>query len=73
MPGEFPAQMASNTENVSIWWSHHYSDPNSLFYLVKFWFNAAIMKVNVRDAEILSYYRGLVLLRGFNFNPSMDK
>ena len=21
--GEFPAQMASNTENVSIWWSHH--------------------------------------------------
>ena len=21
--GEFPAQMASNTENVSIWWCHH--------------------------------------------------
>ena len=21
--GEFPAQMASNTENVSIWWHHH--------------------------------------------------
>ena len=21
--GEFPAQMASNTENVSIWWRHH--------------------------------------------------
>ena len=21
--GEFPAQMASNAENVSIWWSHH--------------------------------------------------
>ena len=21
--GEFPAQMASNTENVSIWWLHH--------------------------------------------------
>ena len=22
-PGEFPAQRASNTENVSIWWRHH--------------------------------------------------
>ena len=21
--GEFPAQMASNTENISIWWRHH--------------------------------------------------
>ena len=21
--GEFPAQMASNAENVSIWWCHH--------------------------------------------------
>ena len=23
IPGEFPAQMASNGENVSIWWSHY--------------------------------------------------
>ena len=23
VPGEFPAQMASNAENVSIWWCHH--------------------------------------------------
>ena len=22
-PGEFPAQMASNAENVSVWWRHH--------------------------------------------------
>ena len=22
--GEFPAQMVSNAENVSIWWRHHY-------------------------------------------------
>ena len=21
--GEFPAQMASNEENISIWWRHH--------------------------------------------------
>ena len=24
--GEFPAQGASNAENVSIWWRHHESD-----------------------------------------------
>ena len=24
--GEFPAQMASNAENVSIWWRHHVHD-----------------------------------------------
>ena len=23
MTGEFPAQMTSNAENVSIWWRHH--------------------------------------------------
>ena len=26
MTGEFPAQMARNAENVSIWWRHHVSD-----------------------------------------------
>ena len=26
--GEFTAQMTSNAENVSIWWSHHATDPN---------------------------------------------
>ena len=25
--GEFPAQMASNAENVSIWWRHHGTVP----------------------------------------------
>ena len=28
--GEFPAQMASNAENVSIWWRHH-GPPDSRF------------------------------------------
>ena len=27
---EFPAQMASNAENVSIWWRHHDSDSNQM-------------------------------------------
>ena len=26
--GEFPAQMASNVENVSIWWRHHGTEPD---------------------------------------------
>ena len=25
-PGEFPTQMASNAENVSIWWRHHVTE-----------------------------------------------
>ena len=29
--GEFPAQMASNAENVSIWWRHHVSWPLCLW------------------------------------------
>ena len=29
--GEFPAQMASNAENVSIWWRHHV---NSFFFFL---------------------------------------
>ena len=28
--GEFPAQMASNAENVSIWWRHHDSGSNEM-------------------------------------------
>ena len=28
-PGEFPTQMASNKENVSIWWRHHDSVPGA--------------------------------------------
>ena len=26
-PVEFPAQMASNAENISIWWRHHGETP----------------------------------------------
>ena len=31
-PGEFPAQMASNAEDVSIWWRHHVIAPHSTQY-----------------------------------------
>ena len=34
---EFPAQMASNAENVSIWWRHHEENytPESILFLNK--------------------------------------
>ena len=33
VPGEFPAQMASHAENVSIWWHHHVIQSPVLFCL----------------------------------------
>ena len=38
--GEFPAQMASNAENVSIWWRHHtlpMSDENKWLFMKTSW------------------------------------
>ena len=32
VPGDFPAQMASNAENVSIWWRHHGCALRASFY-----------------------------------------
>ena len=29
VPGEFPAQRASNAENVSIWWRRHFVPTNT--------------------------------------------
>ena len=39
--GEFPAQMANNAENVSIWWHHHGNalKQNCLWTLLLTWFN----------------------------------
>ena len=32
--GEFPAQMASNAENVSIWWRHHVNKTENWFHVM---------------------------------------
>ena len=32
--GEFPAQRASNADNVSIWWRHHVSDKSYVNYFI---------------------------------------
>ena len=34
VPGEFPAQMASNGENVSIWWHHHVNGEIEIDWLI---------------------------------------
>ena len=36
MTGEFPAQKASNAENVSIWWRHHGRTKSDLYTDVRF-------------------------------------
>ena len=35
--GEFPAQMASDAENVSIWWRHHVLPGQAIVIRNKFW------------------------------------
>ena len=48
--GEFPAQMASNAENVSLWWCHHVkSNPHEIIldraygvFIVSYLFTAAL-------------------------------
>ena len=52
--GEFPAQMASSAENVSIWWRHHellrYA-PGNIYsnIVIRFWLAAAIVKHPLMD------------------------
>ena len=48
--GEFPAQMASNAENVSIWWRHHESNcddlPVPLFVAGRWFLSFAVFNSN---------------------------
>ena len=48
--GEFPAQRASNTENVPIWWRHHV---RRLFDLVRAYFTHSLWAHNWNFVEIL--------------------
>ena len=59
--GEFPAQMASNAENVSIWWRHHVSD--------------GIVNVAPKSFFISPYSTSVLNLNGWKTesNPAFDK
>ena len=47
--GEFPAQIASNAENVSIWWRHHARNAQSVDLIFKF-HNVISHSGHARDA-----------------------
>ena len=53
---EFPAQMASNTENVSIWWRHHVISDQ---FIISWWFNGQNTYIKPGKWH-LSYWQGSV-------------
>ena len=54
--GEFPAQMASNAENVSIWWSHHAIQIQDHLHMIlkfKFKFKSRLFQLlHIRSTKI---------------------
>ena len=51
--GEFPAQMASNAENISIWWRHHeYSHSNITVRAVKLFKYLELISQTVHELRI---------------------
>ena len=56
--GEFPAQMACNAENVSIWWRHH--------FMACCWRHPAIIR-NFNYLSFIHFKRISIIL--WNFNP----
>ena len=74
--GEFPAQMASNAENVSIWWRHHVpiylAHANWMIVLALLqWHDRP--SVSEANTTVNEYHEtmGAPLLTCFNFNPRM--
>ena len=64
--GEFPAQMASNVENVSIWWRHHVADE----------YIRASDYVSIRQStrwEMPLLSEGKCILANPNPNPNLPK
>ena len=56
--GEFPAQMASNAENISIWWRHRVTAP--IHYLNHYWFCIISQLADVMtDVSQLAYQLGV--------------
>ena len=51
--GEFPAQMASNAENVSIWWRHHEHESSGGSFYVN---SIELYKVHISSRLLLKIY-----------------
>ena len=59
--GEFPAQMASNAENVSIWWRHHEQEilnamHNPLYTSTTTWFSGQFIDIVYEGFKSLSTF-----------------
>ena len=67
--GEFPVQMASNAENVSIWWRHHVADPlvSGDAYKPLNWTNACQLKRN----SVPLKWKYIFLFRNINWKYPM--
>ena len=52
VPGEFPTQMASNAENVSIWWRHH----EWFVYPVNCWHSADVGNLGISGICIVHVF-----------------
>ena len=65
--GEFPAQMANNAENVSIWWRHHECRDTGIKSIHN------IRKDIVAPLYAFDAHQEPFLPPWINFNPSMDK
>ena len=59
--GEFPAQMASNAESVSIWWSHHLKGRTHLIMISTMQTNV-LDKITVYEYRLLCYYGNVRLI-----------
>ena len=61
--GEFPAQMASNAENISIWWRHHAVRPRKYVRssrFVMFWCRLWLADLPM-SGSVLFHWRGWIL------------
>ena len=54
--GEFPAQMASNAENVSIWWRHH-GQNKTYIHIQTFWLK--YIRLNMSPEKCWLFYVGV--------------
>ena len=57
--GEFPAQMASNAENVSIWWRHHELLQDFCFLSISG--HVRIVSANIKQSSIIIFYINLIV------------
>ena len=67
--GDFPAQMASNAENVSIWWRHHDSEHNLsvlvFVKLAKYLGLCTVLWANTGILNFIEIQQGVNRINGF--------